>query len=285
MTMTQDNIRQHYEQNWRQTLETASGVADLAYSNPVEDAVMYPIYESLVRDNGMRVDGGSVLDVGSGSGRWARFFLNRFRPARFVGIDFAASSVELLRKWHPVHGGCAPEFVTADITEPGLRLGGAFDFINVANVLFHIPEQDRFEAAFANLAGHLAPGGRIVTTEYMPRSSRRTKWTMVRNRYEFAEAAGRAGLRVVDVRATGFFANDPLGLDGPDLGVRGRFNAVRKRMESLWGTCTNDETRLFVLEFFVEVERAAMAYCEERVAPLDFPSQKLVVLARAGAAV
>ncbi len=296
MAMTQDDIRRHYEQSWRQTLEKASGVADLAYSNPVEDAVMYPIYESLLRDAGVRVDGGAVLDVGAGAGRWARFFLSRFQPRRFVGIDFAASSIDLLRKWHDgrsdvrgadgatanAAGPCVPEFLVADITQPGLRLPCQFDLINIANVLFHIPEPDRFDHALRNLAANLAPDGRIVTTEYLPHPSRRTKWMLVRRRYDMAEAAARVGLRIAHIRAGGFFSNDPMGLEGPDTGLRARFNAVRARMQVLWNACATEETRRAVFELFVEVEGAVMTYCAENTSQVNFPSQKLVVLARAG---
>ena len=65
-------------------------------SNPVEDAVLYPIYEQLLRDLNVPVDGGRVLDVGAGSGRWVRFFTRRFTPARLVGVDFTRASVDLL---------------------------------------------------------------------------------------------------------------------------------------------------------------------------------------------
>ncbi len=281
MPMTQEDIRRHYEQSWKRTLDSAAAVSELAYSNPVEDAVLYPIYESLLRDLAIRIDGGRVLDVGSGSGRWARFLLGGFRPERFVGVDFASSSVELLRKWHPADGPGAPEFRVADITEAGLSLGGPFDLINVANVLFHIPEPDRFGRALTNLGAHLAPEGRIVTTEYLPRTSMRTEWMLVRSRYEFAAAAAAAGLRIVHIRASAFFANDPMGLDGPDSAVRGHFHAARARMQSVLSSGLNEQSRQFMLALFGDVERAALAFCAERVADIDLPSQKLVVLARA----
>ena len=37
----------------------------------------------------------------------------------------------------------------------------------------------------------------------------------------------------------------------------------------------------FVLNFLTDVENAVLSYCRERVAEIDLPSQKLVVLARA----
>jgi SAM-dependent methyltransferase len=282
--MTQDDIRAHYQQNWKGVLDGAKDAADLSYSSPIEDAVLYPAYEELIRD--LAIDTSSVLDVGCGSGRWVRFFTERFRPRRLLGVDFAASSVDLLRKWHEAAGdeaeseaGPRLEFRRADIADPTLDLGERFSLINIANVLFHIPEHDRFAAALFNLARHVAPGGRIVTTEYLPRFSMRTEWMLVRSRYEFEALAKAAGLRIVAVRPFCFFSNDPMGVDGPDAS-RAHFNAVRARLKMLLDSGLNPDARRFIVDLFAEVERAAVAYCRERIAEVDLPSQKLVVLAR-----
>lgn len=279
MPMTQDDIRTHYQQNWKGMLDGAEQAGDLAYSSPVEDAVLYPAYEELIR--ALALDTSRVLDVGSGSGRWVRFFAERFGPRRMVGVDFAGPAVELLRKWHGETAGT--EFRQADITEPGLDVGERFSLVNVANVLFHIPEQDRFARALENLARHVAPGGRIVTTEYLPRRSMRTEWMLVRSRYEFEAAVGAAGLRIVAVRPFCFFANDPMGVDGPDS-ARAHFNAVRGGVKKLLESGLSAEARRFFVALFAEVERAAVGYCRERIAEVDLPSQKLVVLARTGEA-
>jgi len=138
MPMTQDDIKQHYEQDWTARSAGASDAAGLGYSDPVEDALLYPAYERLIDDTGLRATG-RVLDVGSGSGRWIRFFLERFAPERLLGIDFAQASVDLLHRWHPPAERPGLDIRRADVTEHGLDLGERFDLINVANVLFHIP--------------------------------------------------------------------------------------------------------------------------------------------------
>jgi SAM-dependent methyltransferase len=171
----QEDIRQHYEQAWKKLDDTAQqDESALAYSNAVEDAVLYPIYDRLLRDLKVTVNGGKVLDVGAGSGRWIRFFLQRFAPALLMGIDFTAASIDMLQRRYASAPGVKTAFRTADLTDPSFDLGEKFDLINVMNVLFHIPEPDRFAAAMRNLANHLAPGGRIVSTEYMPRTTMRT---------------------------------------------------------------------------------------------------------------
>jgi SAM-dependent methyltransferase len=278
--MTQKDIREYYEGCWKQKAQQATGHEQLEYSSPVEDAVIYPAYERLIADLGLRVQGGRVLDVGSGSGRWVRFFLDRYRPAFLMGVDCAQASVDMLTRWC-ADGDVPAEFRQADITAPTLDLGEPFDLINVANVLFHIPEQDLFLQALQNLARLVSPGGRIVTTEYLPRTTMRTDWMLVRSRYEFEAAAAQAELRIAEVRPSAFFSNDPMGIDGPDPFVRGHFQRVRAGMRQILEARLDDATRQFFTHFLADVERACLAFCHEHVSPTEAPSQKLVVLAPA----
>ncbi len=275
MPLVQEDIRKHYEASWKQKSDRATGEASLGYSSPVEDAVLYPAYKTLIADLSLNA-AGDVLDVGSGSGRWIRFFLDHFSPASLVGTDFTQASVDLLRRWHAAE---QTRFELADITDAALDLGGQFDLINVANVLFHIPEPDRFDRALTNLARLLKPGGRIVTTEYLPRITMRTQWMLVRSRYEFAQLLDRAGLKMVATRAFCYFANDPMGIDGPDDGVRKHFNAVRATQQQLLQQNADPNVRQLLANFFAEIDRACVSFAAERMADVDLPSQKLVVLA------
>ena len=167
-----------------------------------------------------------------------------------------------------------------DITSADLAIDEPFDCINIANVLFHIPEADLFGRALANLARLVAPGGHIITTEYLPRCSMRTEWMLVRSRYEFEEQVRSVGLRIVTIRASGFFANDPMGVDGPDSGTRGYFHRVRTGIQNILNSPLDATSRTFFLDLFAEIERALLAFCGERMADIDLPAQKLVVLTR-----
>jgi SAM-dependent methyltransferase len=274
----QEDIRRYYEQTWKSSDDEAADDAGLTYSNPVEDAVLYPLYQQLLSDLKVTVNGGSILDVGAGSGRWVRYFLQRFQPASLLGIDFTQASADLLARRY---AGATANFRVADLTQPELDLGQQFDLINVMNVLFHIPEPDRFMHAMRNLAAHLAPGGRIVTTEYLPRQTLRTNWMLVRSRYDLESTATAAGLRIIAVKATGFFANDPMGLEGPDTGVRGQFYAVKAGMKQILQVCNNEQSKTFFVNFLRDVETAMLSFCKERIADQEMPSQKLVVLGAA----
>lgn len=280
MPMTQQDIHSHYDQEWKKKSDDASDISDLSYSNPIEDAVLYPAYEKLIRDFSLAANG-RVLDVGSGSGRWIRFFTERFTPRSLLGIDFSESSIELLRKWGKEHKGSV-EFRQVDITEPDLDLKCEFDLINVANVLFHIPEPDRFARAITNLIRHLAPGGAIVTTEYLPRCTMRTEWMIVRSRYEFQAMMEVAGLEIAGVRAVNFFVNDPMGIDGLDDGLRQQFNQVRGRIDSLLGSKLDENVMAFMIELLSTIEQTAIDFAREHLADTELPGQKLVVLRKKG---
>src|SRR3954471_7805777 len=139
MPMTQQCIRKHYEGAWKTKSDSAADVSQIAYSSPIEDAIVYPLYRKMIADLKIKATGGDVLDVGSGSGRWVRFFLENFRPRKLIGADYTLASVELLRKWLSSRSSTQTqiEFRHADITDPKLDLGGqTFDLINIANVLF-----------------------------------------------------------------------------------------------------------------------------------------------------
>ncbi|HEY1923091.1 MAG TPA: class I SAM-dependent methyltransferase [Tepidisphaeraceae bacterium] len=281
MPLMQDDIRKHYEQAWKQMDDKAQDESSLTYSNPVEDGILYPLYERLIADMKISATGGKVLDVGAGSGRWIRFFTQRFTPSLLMGVDFTQASIELLQRRYANVAGIKTIFRTADLTDPSLDLGEKFDLINVMNVLFHIPEPDRFTVAMKNLANHLAPGGRVVTTEYMPRNSMRTNWMLVRSRYEMESAAATAGMRIAAIKASCFYGNDPMGIDGPDAALRQQFNNVRGGIKQVLDLPMNDSARQFFVKFLTDVESSMLNFCAERIADVDMPSQKLVVFAAA----
>lgn len=286
--MTQDDIRSYYREHWGNASEAKqSGTAGaLSYSSPIEDAIIYPVYEQLIADLGIRMNNASVLDIGSGSGRWIRFMLDRYTPSMLTGVDFAETSVMLLNEWsNGLDTPARVSFFAADISEPGLQIESApddgFYTINVANVLFHVPEPDKFQNALKNLAALIADDGHIITTEYLPRTSMRTEWMAVRSRYEFEQACANAGLRIADTRACSFFSNDPMGIDGPDDATRKHFHQVRSLTKQLLDGVNNDQSRAFITQLFAEIEHACLSFCTERIAQIDMPAQKLVVLRRA----
>lgn len=282
--LNQADIRNQYEKIWATERARAQAGTPSLYCSQAEEMVVAPVYLDLLRD--LRPDlgqgHGHVLDVGSGAGRWIRFFQELVKPRTILGVDVTSESVELLRARFAPTGSTTVEFRTADITDATLDLGaGGFDVINIANVLFHIPEHDLYERALANLRKHVAPGGLVVTTEYLPRTDMRTAWMLVRSRYAFERLVGKAGFRIADIRALSVFTNDPMGLDGPDDGTRALFNRVRAQFQGLVKASSDAKTVAFLDDLQASIDRAVLAFCKERISPIEMPSQKLVALAPA----
>jgi len=100
--------------------------------------------------------GRRVLDVGCGTGFWTEYYVGR--GAIYTGIDIAETSIARLRERHP-----RATFLHADVSEVALE--GTWDLVNVFDVLYHVTDDARFEAALARLADAVAPGGLLLVTD------------------------------------------------------------------------------------------------------------------------
>jgi SAM-dependent methyltransferase len=99
---------------------------------------------------------GAVLDAGCGTGRVA-IELDR-RGHQVVGVDLDPGMLEAARRKAP-----HLVWVEGDLADPSLDFGRRFDLIVLAgNVLIFVAPGTE-GAVLSNLAGHLAPGGRIVS--------------------------------------------------------------------------------------------------------------------------
>jgi hypothetical protein len=147
----------------------------------------------------------------------------------------------------------------------------------VANVLFHIPEDEKYDLALRNLARHLAPGGAVCTTEYLPEASFRTNMMMVRSRAEFDERCRLAGLETFGVRASHFFFSHPFGVLDPR-----QSRDLMIAYENLHGVLSKVEepARTGLLNLFAHLERTTLDYLSTRLDHHQMPGQKLVLLRR-----
>jgi SAM-dependent methyltransferase len=280
--MTQEDIRRHYEVEWKQQSDAAEASSDMPYCSPLDDAVVLPAYRRLLADANLAVRGGRVLDVGAGSGRWVRFLIDHYGPRRVVAIDFARSSIDLLQRWLRPAPSTELECRQMDVTAERFDLTERFDLINAQNVLYHIPEPDLHRRALRNLASVLDRSGAIVINEYMPRASMRTEWMLARSRYEVEHAVKEAGLRIAAMVPCKFFDGSSMGVDGPEGAVRSRLQAVWSRMDGLLKADLDPEAKRFFLSLFAELDGAVGDFCRERMAAVEFPAGKFLVLRPAG---
>ena len=138
----------------------------------------------------------AALDIGSGVG-WV---VEQLLARRFEvdGCDIADVAVERLQDRFP-----AVPFFRAEVgADPLPRPDASFDLVTMLDVAYHVVDEDRFDAAIADLARVLRPGGRLVVTDglgdvdVVPAAHVRFR---CRDRWE--EAAAASGLVVADVFA------------------------------------------------------------------------------------
>ncbi|MCE9628130.1 MAG: class I SAM-dependent methyltransferase [Candidatus Eisenbacteria bacterium] len=105
---------------------------------------------------GMAPNNRRVLDIGCGTGFWTDYYVSR--GAHYTGVDIAQVSVDRLAQRYTEQ-----RFVRADVSE-GVP-GGPYDVINVFDVLYHITDDAKWQAALQHLAAALAPGGVLLVTD------------------------------------------------------------------------------------------------------------------------
>src|SRR5205823_4921011 len=114
------------------------------------------VLERALTGAGISLEGRTVLDVGCGTGFFTRYYVER--GARVTGLDIAAVSIERLRERFP-----QARFILSDVSEAALA--ERFDIVNAFDVLYHITDDQRWEAALRNLAEAVAPGGVLLVTD------------------------------------------------------------------------------------------------------------------------
>ena len=160
--------------------------------------------------DGPSLDGLRILDVGCGGGLLSEPLARR--GAQVVGIDASRGNVAAAQR-HAASQGVAVDY---RLGEPGtaLRVDECFDVVLALEVVEHV---DDVEAFVDTVANHVAPGGLLLAStidrtwksyvlailgaEYvlrvLPRGTH--QWRRFVRPAELAAAAGRSGLRQVDL--------------------------------------------------------------------------------------
>lgn len=113
---------------------------------------------------GQSFAGSHVLDVGTGTGRWARWFAAA--GADVTGIDIEPARLARAASLSPTpRDGVVPAVRYLEMGADALSFpADAFDAVNSVTVLQHIPEATR-RRAIAEIARVLRPGGRAIIFE------------------------------------------------------------------------------------------------------------------------
>jgi SAM-dependent methyltransferase len=146
-----------------------------------------------------------LLDLGCGEGRLGRFLLERRAIGRYTGLDFSPELLALARSQ------TAGEFYIGELSRPDcLERFGDFPAIACLATLQHIPGRANRLRLLCEAARHLAPGGRVVLSNWQfvgsPRQQRKVvPWSAVglspgdveANDYLLTWQRGGAALRYV----------------------------------------------------------------------------------------
>jgi SAM-dependent methyltransferase len=190
------------------------------------------VFRRLVRR--LEVDFGTtrVLDVGSGTG----FYVSEWRRAgvwRLVGSDLTRVATERLAAVYPT-----VDFVRFDVSEEPPFPPGSFDVISSFDVLYHVLDDRRYEAALANLAALVRPGGYLLFSEnFLHGPARRDRHQVSRSLVQIERILSEVGLEVVVRRPMFALMNAPLDSDSALLhGFWHRLRRLIKRSEAAGAT-------------------------------------------------
>lgn len=132
-----------------------------------------------------------VLDAGCGAGAFTRLMAEA--GFDMLGVDCSETAIAdaLTHGIAEYHVGQLKDF----------RLGERFPYILCLDVMFHIVDDIDWRASLANLAAHLAPGGRLIVIEYFEdyekKSAAHVRW---RNLEAYVQLARDNALSLLDVQ-------------------------------------------------------------------------------------
>jgi 2-polyprenyl-3-methyl-5-hydroxy-6-metoxy-1,4-benzoquinol methylase len=123
-----------------------------------------------------------ILDVGCGNGRLANLLDLRRPETTYMGIDAVSELVETARAQTIDLKNIGAQFHVVDITQPdwvSFVEPSSFDVVICLAVLHHIPSFSLRTRVLRDLAGLLAPGGRILLSTWQFLESARLRRKMV----------------------------------------------------------------------------------------------------------
>jgi len=149
-----------------------------------------------------------ILDVGCGSGFYTHFW--QAKGVRdYIGVDISVRTVEHLGKIYSDY-----KFVRADVTEslPEIvKALGPFDVITIFDVLYHIVDDLRVDAAVDNIAALIASDGQLLIMDQLcKRDYQVSKHVKYRNRDDYLSMFDRRKLTLHDSELLFHFLVPPI---------------------------------------------------------------------------
>ncbi len=124
-----------------------------------------------------------LLDAGCGNGRLAERLDREGMVLDYTGFDATPDLIAVARSRKPALRTVNAEFRMADLSEPGwadsLRDRGPFDLILALAVLHHLPGFELRSRVLSDMRSLLAPGGRIILSNWQFDRSERLRGKVV----------------------------------------------------------------------------------------------------------
>lgn len=116
----------------------------------------------------------SILDVGCGEGRLGRFLLDRKRIQLYDGVDFSQELIDIAKTQ------TTGRFWRRDLMQPhSLDALGLYNAVACLAVLQHIPGREHRKRLMLDMAGRLAPDGRLIVSTWQFLDSERQRKKIV----------------------------------------------------------------------------------------------------------
>lgn len=222
---------------WQQRVGADADVATVghramgsAYNAEIYARRIEAFDEMLGRHVDKPLDQARVLDIGCGSGFYTGYW--QARGVRdYTGLDISADTISRLSGEYPEY-----RFVLADIAEQlpdSLGDGQAFDIVTVFDVLYHIVDNDRAQAAIANTAALLDRNGKLFVMDFLCRHDYRvSKHVIYRARNSYLDDFSRNALVLADSELLFQFLVPPIaGIRMVDFVFSGTFALLGRIMQ------------------------------------------------------
>jgi SAM-dependent methyltransferase len=165
-------------------------------------ALRRQVLDRTLAEAGVDPSGRTVLDVGCGTGFFTAYYLER--GAQVTGLDIAPTSIARLSERHP-----QATFLLGDVSEVAIE--DRFDIVNAFDVLYHITDDAKWEAAVRHLAQAVGSRGTILLTDTFAERGGSAAHNRMRPLSRYRDLMTREGLEIGTVHPTHVLLNRELG--------------------------------------------------------------------------
>lgn len=149
-----------------------------------------------------------VLDIGLGTGHWVDFYLE-FLKANVTAVDF--SDIVIKRAKEKYLSVPNVDVLQLDISDRVGAFHEQYNVINAIGVMFHLVDDDLWQAAVENLCFYLKPGGSLIVGGDFTETKRISHHRKVRSLGVWKAMVSSCGCAVQDVTYFDWFKGTTAG--------------------------------------------------------------------------